>query len=582
MNSDSLRDAYTEVYYLQDCGGFETYRMSDGKDLDLRLQCMARLAQYHPAPRRVLDLGCGRGELARYFAACGCLVQAVDYSASAIELTEACFAKEPSLRERVTVHCASVTDPAIYHGTYDLVVASDLIEHLAPDELDQVYRLVRAHLAVDGIFVLHSYPNHWFYRYGYPVRRKAAASQGESLPEQPRSPYEQLMHINEQTPPGLRRQLRNQFEQVLLWAGDHQQPVGSLTGKFRIHDWRDAPSLFAIAACRPLDVEAVIGTLSADLPTLEPSADPAANPGPEQVHAGTPNRLVERLRPLGEIPGLGPLLRAGFHLMKKTCPPPAVPNCPPPAEQSVHVVDGRPDPSDWQRAFQQHFRGSAEELTRRLAVYLDEVGSAPLSQDHPLLDLGCGRGDWLALLAERGLAAYGIDSDRTLCLENVARGLHVLEGDALRHLEAAGPNSLGAVSAFHLVEHLSFADLQRLLTAAQRALIPGGLLILETPNPENLRVAACLFYADPTHQRPLLPDLLTFATEFAGFVKIRVCRLHPDLPEHRLSGEGEVVERLNELLHGPRDYAVIGYKPNGTNPAPHCPVEAGQRIDGKI
>nr|WP_280818771.1 class I SAM-dependent methyltransferase [Thiorhodococcus minor] len=264
VTSEAIRDAYSAHYYLEDCGGYETYRAHGGKILDPRLDCMARLAGLldDKASLRVLDLGCGRGELARYFAALGHAVDAIDYSPEALRLAGACFAGEPELRRRAVLQCASVTDPGVYRGPYDLVLASDLIEHLAPEELDQLYRLIHQHLAADGVFIAHTFPNLWYYRYAYPRQRRLAAQEGRPpLPAEPRSPYELQMHINEQSPTQMRRQLGAVFPHVLLWAGDHEEPTGSLARRFGKSDWREARSLFAIASHRPVDPAGVIQAL---------------------------------------------------------------------------------------------------------------------------------------------------------------------------------------------------------------------------------------------------------------------------------------------------------------------------------
>lgn len=264
VTSEAIRHAYSAHYYLEDCGGYETYRAHGGKLLDPRLDCMARLASYRNdgASLRVLDLGCGRGELARHFAALGHQVDAIDYSPEALRLADACFAGEPELRRRVVLQCASVTDPGVYRGPYDLVLASDLIEHLAPEELDALYRLIHRHLAADGAFIAHTFPNLWYYKYAYPRQRRLTARAGKPpLPAEPRSPYELQMHINEQSPTQMRRQLGAVFEHVLLWAGDHEEPTGSLARRFGKSGWRDARSLFAIASHRPVDPAGVIQAL---------------------------------------------------------------------------------------------------------------------------------------------------------------------------------------------------------------------------------------------------------------------------------------------------------------------------------
>ena len=552
MKSSDLKNAYTTSYYLEDCGGYETFLMSGGKRLDWRLESIARLSRCHPEPSRVLDLGCGRGELARYFAARGCQVVAIDYSLDAISLAKQCLSGEPHLQQRVNLICGSVLDLSFYQGLYDLVIASDLIEHLAPGELDELYRLVRAHLAPEGLFLLHSYPNQWFYRYGYPRRRRAACTAGEQLPEEPRTSYELQMHINEQAPNRMRRQLRRQFEEVLLWVGDHPLPVGSLNPDFRLHDWSQTPSIFALAGRRPIDPQTVIDTVQLDF--SEPVSELPSLPcmAPEQPRLlGLLHQAGRFFQPLKHVPVVGHRLQRGYRYLLSLQNRLNRRN-----HESPESTDHR-----WQVAFQERFRGSSIEITERLRPYLRDIAGAPLDTAHPLLDLGCGRGDWLCLLREHGYPAIGIDSDQTTIDTAQARGLQVQQSDVLTFLSRSGSGSYGAVTAFHLVEHLEFDDLRQLLSAALNSLVPGGMLIVETPNPENLRVAACHFYLDPTHKRPLLPALLEFALEFVGFSQIQTLYLSPDDPAHQLPGEGELVEGLNRLLYGPRDYAIIARKP---------------------
>jgi 2-polyprenyl-3-methyl-5-hydroxy-6-metoxy-1,4-benzoquinol methylase len=251
-----LRDRYTQEYYLEDCGGFEAFKRSGGKALaEGRLQAMAMLAGLS-AGGRALDLGCGRGELTYYLARQGFEVTAIDYSPEALRLAEHCFAGEPKLRDRVRFRCDSVCTSPL-EGQYDLVIAADVIEHLSASELDRLYARVSERLRPQGLFVVHTFPNFWYYRYGHPRRRRQAAALGERLPEEPRTAYERLMHINEQSPRVLRRQLEAHFPHVLLWLADPADPGGSLLKQFRKEDvWR-ARDLFAIAGHEPIDPQAI-------------------------------------------------------------------------------------------------------------------------------------------------------------------------------------------------------------------------------------------------------------------------------------------------------------------------------------
>jgi hypothetical protein len=117
------------------------------------------------------------------------------------------------------------------------------------------------------------------------------------------------------------------------------------------------------------------------------------------------------------------------------------------------------------------------------------------------------------------------------------------------------------VTAFHLIEHVDVDTLLALLSAAHRALRAGGGILLETPNPNNLRMAACDFYNDPTHRSPLPPDLTEYLVTACGFVDVEVRPMNAALCPFEPHGE---MERLvADALYGPQDYAVLGYKSSG-------------------
>ena len=142
-----------------------------------------------------------------------------------------------------------------------------------------------------------------------------------------------------------------------------------------------------------------------------------------------------------------------------------------------------------------------------------------------VLDLGCGRGEWLELAQSYGFAAHGVDLDEGMLADCFARGLSVTHGDAIEYLAGEADGSLAIVSGFHIAEHLPFEVLQRLYREAQRALRPGGFLILETPNAENLHVGSLTFHMDPTHNKPLPPGLLSFLARHYGFARAEILRL---------------------------------------------------------
>lgn len=207
--------------------------------------------------------------------------------------------------------------------------------------------------------------------------------------------------------------------------------------------------------------------------------------------------------------------------------------------------------------FEAQHRGSRELIKERLKVYLPFVKQVQkLYPDGQALDVGCGRGEWLELLKTIDLAAHGFDLDEGMLSACKQAGLSVTHGDAIAGIKALPDNSQIIVSGFHIAEHLTFEDLQTLVHEAVRVLKPAGLLILETPNPENLVVGTANFYIDPTHQRPIPQPLLAFLSEYYGFARTKVLRLQesPELVDN-------LEPTLFDVISGASpDYAVIAQK----------------------
>lgn len=268
--SGALRGAYTSSYYLRDCGGFDSFKRSQGTRLeDPRLRTVAQIAALAPAGR-ALDLGCGRGELSIALAAQGRAVTSIDYSPDAIALAESARAAAgPSLQ--IDFVCDDLV-AAPLEGFYQAVVAADVVEHLAPEELDKLYERVAEHLATEGLFVVHTFPNSWYYRYEHARKLRVAGSVGAYLPLNPRSRFELMMHINEQSPRTLRHQLRRYFPHVLLWFSDHEvaKPVENLQRRFSIREMAQAGDLFAVASKQPLEPAAIIREFRMEPAALAP------------------------------------------------------------------------------------------------------------------------------------------------------------------------------------------------------------------------------------------------------------------------------------------------------------------------
>lgn len=221
--------------------------------------------------------------------------------------------------------------------------------------------------------------------------------------------------------------------------------------------------------------------------------------------------------------------------------------------------------------FADQFRGTAEQITAKLEGYLADVRrlvAHSADQSVRVLDIGCGRGEWLTLLQRIGVRAAGVDSHTAFVEAGRAQGLDIVEGDGIEHLCSLPANSLDLVTAFHLIEHLDIESVLTLIAAAHDALRPGGCLLLETPNPTNLQMAACDFYNDPTHRTPLPPALTAFLVSSSGFDEVEVRHLHPaKSPLAPLARRRALVEEVVErALYGPQDYAVLALKgvPAGT------------------
>jgi O-antigen chain-terminating methyltransferase len=210
------------------------------------------------------------------------------------------------------------------------------------------------------------------------------------------------------------------------------------------------------------------------------------------------------------------------------------------------------------KAFEDQFRGSRELIKERLSVYQPFVEPLKNFEAQCLaLDLGCGRGEWLELLSEYQIDAHGIDLDEGMLSDCRKLGLRVERGNALEKLIHQADESLMLISGFHLAEHLSNADLQTLIRESHRALKPGGLLILETPNTENITVATINFYFDPSHVRPIPAKLLKFLTQYFGFARSKIIGLQ-ESPEIRDNPKAPTLfQVLNEASP---DYAVIAQK----------------------
>ncbi|MEQ9370497.1 MAG: class I SAM-dependent methyltransferase [Coleofasciculus chthonoplastes F3-SA18-01] len=234
------------------------------------------------------------------------------------------------------------------------------------------------------------------------------------------------------------------------------------------------------------------------------------------------------------------------------------------AEQRQRFVNEYPHQFDaFYVAFEEQFRGSREEVRDKLNVYLPLIENAKIgTPESPILDVGCGRGEWLELLRESGYSAQGIDINRVMLEQCHTRELEVSQGDAIAYLQHLPDSSLGAVTGFHIIEHLPFTVLMKLFDETMRVLQPSGLIIFETPNPRNLLVGSGDFYRDPTHVNPIHPDTIAYIAILKGFINAESYFFaEQDNRSQLLASSNVKFDNLESYLSISRDFALIGYKP---------------------
>ena len=209
--------------------------------------------------------------------------------------------------------------------------------------------------------------------------------------------------------------------------------------------------------------------------------------------------------------------------------------------------------------FERWFRGTEKEVAKNQSVYLPLFTESKIdSKKFPVVDVGCGNGEFVGLLHEKGIRAIGLDLNKTMIDHVKEKGLEGERGDALSFLRKQKSGSMMAVTGFHIVEHIPFLDLMKIFTEAYRVLAPGGFVIFETPNPENVIVGSCNFYNDPSHLHPLPPAFLELVMKTRGFSKVEIKRLHPLKKD--IKSNDPLVQEMAERFFGPQDYAVVAHK----------------------
>jgi 2-polyprenyl-3-methyl-5-hydroxy-6-metoxy-1,4-benzoquinol methylase len=221
--------------------------------------------------------------------------------------------------------------------------------------------------------------------------------------------------------------------------------------------------------------------------------------------------------------------------------------------------------------FEDRHRGSQDDIKWKQKSYL-----AYFNNGGPVLDIGCGRGEFLELLKEASIPALGIDINQEMVTHCLSKGLKASQAEGLGYLQGLADESLGGIFLAQVIEHLEAEFLRELVRVSFAKLKPGGVLLAETINPQCLTTFSGAFYLDMSHNNPIHPEAARFLWESLGFRKVEVIYVSPFPEEMKLlemarRGDdtyedelarvlNENIRRLNALLYGFQDYAVLGYK----------------------
>jgi O-antigen chain-terminating methyltransferase len=229
-----------------------------------------------------------------------------------------------------------------------------------------------------------------------------------------------------------------------------------------------------------------------------------------------------------------------------------------------HQMTSALDPAEYV-AFENRYRGGGDDIKERLNPYVEYFRN-----QSSVLELGCGRGEFLELLRENGIDARGIDDNTEMVATCRERGLTVSEADITTYLRDLPPASLGGIFAAQVIEHLPPNQLRAMLDSCYGALREDGCLVVETVNPRSLVALVESFYRDLSHQKPLHPETVDFLLRACGFREVsihysspvhersKLLPISPDDPSARTTNEN--FRKINAVLFGDQDYAAIAIK----------------------
>jgi O-antigen chain-terminating methyltransferase len=213
--------------------------------------------------------------------------------------------------------------------------------------------------------------------------------------------------------------------------------------------------------------------------------------------------------------------------------------------------------------FEDKFRGDRSEIKERLERYIPILENLDEHNNHDstnVIDVGCGRGEWLELLKEKRFIYTGVDMNQNMVEFCNGLNLNVVKDDAISYLSKLEDSSVYVITGFQILEHIGGDNIIKLLKESYRVLKSGGMAIFETPNPENIIIGACNFYLDLTHSKPIPPTQLQFLAESCGFDRVDILRLHPYNAIDVTNVESIEIGEIANFFNGTTDYSILAYK----------------------
>jgi len=238
----------------------DSYKRCKGREFeDSRLISISCLANPNK-DMNILDVGCGRGEISYILSRSGAHVTGIDDSSSAIQKAKATYLANKSIKNLEFIQDNFLNHK--FNKKYDIIIVTDLIERTPEDKLELIILKIAELLKENGLFITYIHPNKLYYQYTYEEKRKIAKSIGLYIPENPRTFYEDLRHVNEQTPQSLFLNLNKYFSHILTWVNDSQDLAGSLTNSFSSEEYNNARTILAVSSFEDLDRDRIVQLLS--------------------------------------------------------------------------------------------------------------------------------------------------------------------------------------------------------------------------------------------------------------------------------------------------------------------------------